>query len=54
MRRVCTTIPTLIWTLQAFEKEIEMTHDNDREGKPVSYWIMLGIMFTAFLVVAAS
>lgn len=31
-----------------------MTQDHDRDGKPISYWIMLGIMFTAFLMVAAS
>jgi len=48
------SITRLVLIHQAFRKEIGMTQDNDREGKPVSYWIMLGIMFTAFLMVAAS
>ena len=31
-----------------------MTQDNDKEGYSILYWITLGIMFVAFLAVAAS
>ena len=31
-----------------------MTQDNSKEGKPVLYWITLGIIFAAFFMVALS
>ena len=31
-----------------------MTHDNNKEGSSVLYWIMLATMFGAFIAVALS
>jgi len=31
-----------------------MTQDNPKEGSPVLYWIMLAVMFGAFITVALS
>jgi hypothetical protein len=36
------------------KQEIEMPQDTDKEGNSILYWIMLGIMFAAFLAVAVS
>jgi len=35
-------------------QEIEMTQDNENNGKSILYWITLGIIFAAFFLVAAS
>jgi hypothetical protein len=36
------------------QQEIEMTHDNAKEGRSVWYWITLAIMFAAFFAAALS
>jgi hypothetical protein len=39
---------------KAKQQEIVMTHDNNKEGSSVLYWIMLATMFGAFIAVALS
>ncbi len=34
------------------DQEIDMTTDDAMRNKPISYWIALAIMFTAFVAVA--
>ena len=35
-------------------QEIDMTQDNTSEGKSILYWIVLGTIFAAFIMVTLS
>jgi hypothetical protein len=35
-------------------QEVDMTQENIKEGKSVLYWIALGTIFAAFIMVALS
>jgi len=35
-------------------QEIDMTHEDTKEGRSVLYWIALGTIFVAFITVALS
>ncbi len=35
-------------------QEIDMTQDDTNEGKSILYWVVLGTIFAAFIMVALS